>query len=300
MSLESILNEKNKRLESVPLAFQTSLERQQKKILLNIQSELSRLEMDGDRIAINSNNLKIVANISDELKTIFYSEDYLKAVKEFASEFSIQSELNLKLIKKTFGAVENPLAAKQYVDLAKRSAIDALVGAPADKDFIRPIQNILEQAVVNGSSFSETIDNITSFVAGGDGKESKILKYAKQITNDAFSIADRSQTSILSDYLGSEWFYFSGTEVENTRCFCKERVGNIYHYKEIESWANGENLGDCNIGNGKWAGEIEGTNASTIYSYLGGYNCLHSLMPVSIDFVSDSDIARAKKLGYIK
>lgn len=300
MSLESILNEKNKRLESVPLAFQTSLEKQQKKIILNIQSELSQLEMDGDRIAITDSNLKIVANITDELKSIFYSKDYLKSVKEFANQFDIQSELNLKLIKKTFGEVENPLAAKSYIALAKKAAIESLVGAPADKDFIRPIQGILEQAVVNGSSFGETVENIRLFVQGGEGKESRILKYAKQITNDSFSIADRSQTSIISDFLGAEWFYFSGTEVENTRCFCKERVGNNYHYKEIESWANGDNLGDCNIGNGKWAGEIEGTNASNIYSYLGGYNCLHSLMPVSIDFVSDSEIERAKNLGYIK
>lgn len=301
MSFKSLLEEKNKRLEEVPLAMQTVLEQQQSKILKQIIAELGTLTTVDGQIKIDADNIRKISAISDELKQIFLSKEYTEAVKKFANEFTVQANINKKLIKAGFGTVESPAAGTAYIELAKNSAIESLVGAPIDKDFIKPIQGILENAVVNGASFGETIDAVSQFVNGNAEDVSKIAKYARQITNDAFSIADRSYTSILSDFLDAEWYYYSGTEVEGTRCFCKERVGNFYYYKEIESWGDGKNLGSCEINNtGKWAGEIDGTNSATIYSYLGGYNCLHSISPVSIDIVPESDIKRTKDLGYIK
>lgn len=295
-TFESLLKEKNARLEEVPLALQTTVQKQQKKIISQILKELSALETKDGLIVINNKNLKQIAKISDELKEIFLNEDYLKAVKEFAKEFDSQAKINQSLIKKGFGETETPLASKTYIDIAKRNAVDALT---SENLFTKPITELLESAVVNGSSISETIESITQFVEGNGEVDARILKYVKQITNDAFAIADRSYTSIISEALDNDWFYYAGSEVENTRCFCKERVGNYYHYKSIEKWGKGELLGECNIGDGLWAGEILGTNESNIYSYLGGYNCMHSLMPVSEAIVPDSDIERERELGHI-
>lgn len=297
-SFEQLLKEKNKRLINIPLKLQTLVEKQQAAILEDIISLLSELTVKNGAYEITSQNLKIITKISDELKTVFLNEDYLKAVKSFAGEFSEQAQINNSLIKKGFGIVETPGAAKSYIELAKRKAVEALAGSPIDKEFILPIQNILETSVINGSTFKETLTNIKSFVKGSDVAESKILRYAKQITNDSFAIADRSYTSIISDDLDAEWFYYSGSEVAATRCFCKERVGNYYHRKEIESWGEFKNLGECNIGKG-WAGMAGGTNKSTIFSFLGGYNCMHSLIPVSDFIVPENDLNRARELGYI-
>jgi hypothetical protein len=298
-SFESLLKEKNERLESIPLELQTVVEKQQKKVLNDVISKLSKLKTINGQYKIDAQNIRIIAEISDDLKKVFLNDEYLKAVKDFSKEFEVQATLNSKLIDKGFGETANPVASEIYIQTAKKNAVDALIGSPVDSQFIKPIQGLLEQAVVNGATVNETISSIQSFVEGSN-KDGKILKYVKQITNDSFAIADRSYTSIVSDYLDNEWFYYAGSEVNNTRCFCAERVGNFYHYKEIESWGNGENIGECNIGGGKWAGQIPGTNSSTIYSYLGGYQCMHSLMPVSEAIVPESDIERARSLGYIK
>ena len=217
MSFKTLLEEKNKRLDSIPLAMQTVLEKQQAKILKQIIAEIGTLTTVDGRIKIDAANLRKISGISDELKSIFLSKEYTQAVKEFAKEFDVQAALNNKVIKASLGAIETPLAATAYVEIAKKSAIEALVGSPIDKEFIRPIQGILENAVVNGATFGETIDSIGLFVNGGEGEVSKIAKYARQVTQDSFSIADRSYTSIVSDYLDSEWFYFSGTVVDGTR-----------------------------------------------------------------------------------
>ena len=299
MSFESLLKDKEKRLEKIPLAMQSVLEKQQSKILKQIISELNTLTTVDGKIKIDAANLKKIAKISDDLKSIFLTKDYLNGVKEFAKEFNVQAALNNKIIKAGFGVIEDSVASSAYIEIAKKSAIDALVGSGIDKEFIKPIQGLLESAVVNGATFGDTIESISQFVNGNAEDVSRIAKYARQITNDSFSIADASYTSIVSDALGAEWFYYSGTTIKTTRCFCKERVGNFYHYKEIEAWGEGKNLGNCDLGDGFWAGEIDGTNAATIFSYRGGYNCLHFFMPVTIDIVPESDQERARSLGFI-
>lgn len=299
-SFEDLIKQKNKRLEDIPLELQTLAEKQQKRILNEIISELDKLERVNGKIKINNANLRAIADISDELKKIFVNKDYLKAVAEFAKEFDTQAGVNKRLIEKGFGAIETPVASKGYLKIAKQNAVNDLTKGPYEAISTKPVQSILENAVVNGSNISDTIDSLRLFIEGDGETASQILKYTKQITNDSFAIADRSYTSILSDELDNDWFYFSGSEIETTRCFCKQRVGNYYHYLEIESWGRGENLGECDNGEGRWGGEIIGTNENTIYSYLGGYNCLHSLIPVSELVVPESDLQRAIELGYIE
>lgn len=299
-SFEDLIKEKSRRLESVPLKFQTAFEKQQKAILDEIAILTNELDIKAGQILINKNNLKIISQIDTQLKEVFLNDDYLKSVKQFASEFDKQAIINSELITKGVGEIVDVAVSKAYVSLAKKSAVNALIGAPMDTEFIKPIQGLLENAVVNGASLKETLQGVRDFVEGDAKNKSKLATYAKQVTNDAFAISDRSYTSIVSDYLDAEWFYYAGGEVDATRCFCLNRVGNYYHYLEVESWGNGENLGECNIGGGVWAGQIAGTNSKTIYSFLGGWNCLHSIMPVSISIVPESAIDEARSKGFIE
>ncbi len=297
---EKLLKEKNKRLNDIPAEFLTVVEKQQKVILNDIISQLNSLTTVDGKIKINAANLKEVVKISDELKSIFLNDEYLKAVKEFSDEFVTQAALNDKVIKAGLGEIAESPAAKTYIDIAKRNTINALTTNGVEVNYIAPIQGLLETSVVNGASLSETISAIKLFVEGDKTTDSKILKYATTIANESFVVADRSYTSIIADYLESEWFYYSGDEIQGTRCFCRERVGHYFHYLEIESWGNGDNLGDCDTGGGEWAGMIEGTNSATIFSYLGGWRCRHSLMPASEFGIPDEDMQRARNLGYIK
>ena len=79
---------------------------------------------------------------------------------------------------------------------------------------------------------------------------------------------------------------YAGGELPTTRPFCEERVGKFFHYKEIESWAS-EN----------WAGKNSETTAQNIYEYLGGWNCQHTLIPVTIEMVPQEVIDRNIESG---
>lgn len=299
MTFDKLIQEKINRLESVPLEFQTAVEKQQTKILKRVLELIQELTVKDGYYEITAQNLNTISNISDELKKALLTPEYLKAVKTFASEISVQALLTDKIIEKAGFTVESSVAATTYINIAQKSAIESLIGAPIDKEFIRPIQSILENAIINGAKYTDTIDTVTEFIKGTQEQPSKLMRYSKQVTYDTFAMADRSYASIVSDTLNNDWFYYSGTIIGHTRCFCKHRVFNYYHYKEIESWGNGDNLGVCDLGNGTWSGEIAGTNSQTIYTYLGGWQCQHFLIPVSEFVVPESDIERTKNLGYI-
>jgi hypothetical protein len=43
-----------------------------------------------------------------------------------------------------------------------------------------------------------------------------------------------------------------------------------------------------------------GTNESTIFTYVGGYNCQHSLAPVSVFIVPIEQVRSSIEMGYFK
>ncbi len=99
--------------------------------------------------------------------------------------------------------------------------------------------------------------------------------------------------------MDSEWFFYSGDIIPTSRCFCIERHNRYFYYKEIESWADGEGLGECDLGGGDWSGKNPTTNKNNIYILAGGFFCQHSILPVTIDQVDKETIQRAiEKFGY--
>ena len=93
MTFKELLKEKNDRLESVPLAMQSAMDKQQSKILKLINSQLSELTTTNGQIDVTAANIRQITIISDELKQVFLTKDYVDAVKEFAREFSAQTVL---------------------------------------------------------------------------------------------------------------------------------------------------------------------------------------------------------------
>ena len=212
-SLEQLIKEKSNRLNDIPLELQNAVIKQQKQVLDEILSLLNDLDVKNGQFVISKENLRTIERISDDLKKVFLNDEYLKSVKEFAKEFDKQALLNNKVIDSGLGEIASPIASEAYIQTAKKGAVTALVNT---SEFITPIQTILENAVVNGASLKDTIDSIRTFATGNDQVDSKVLSYVKQISNDSFSIADRSYTSIISEYLDNDWYYYAGGEKQTT------------------------------------------------------------------------------------
>lgn len=284
--LKSLITKKSKRLKEVPEEFLSSVEKYQKKLFVNVLALLDNLKRDGSgRIIFSSedlSNLNVIQSIEQDIKTALLSSDYVKAVDSYAQEFNEQARLTSKYFKDLFESFQTSPAAEAVLARAKENAVTLLIGEPLDTNFLLPVKSLLEDSVQSGASWVDTVQSIRDYVEGNEDADGRLLKYAKQIAHDEFAITDRSVTNIIAEEVEAEWYFYSGGEVLATRCFCDERNGQYFHWKEIAAWGEGQNLGKCDLGDGTWAGERDGTNAQTIFVFAGGWNCMHSINPVSV------------------
>lgn len=292
--------DKVRRLTTVPDQFLAKIPKAERQVYDMVVQLLARLEVRNGQYVISNRNLTIASEISQLLREVLLGSDYVKYVGEFAKEFDDQAVINNRLFEKAFPAYVPSELGKQVVNIAKRDAIDLLLNRASDSDFVAPLREVIEQSVINGAGYRETLDSIRTFIEGNDEVDGALLKYSKQIAHDSYAIADASYTSIVSEELDAEWFKYSGDEIASTRPFCAERDNQFYHYKEIEAWGAGETSLGRNGTNermqwpksGTWAGRIPETTAATIYSYRGGFQCRHSIMPVSLFAVPPEVIQR--------
>lgn len=290
MTLSEIIKEKLSRLESVPDAFLSSLQKVEKDFLKEVLILVSRLEVKNGNIQRNQKNLVLLSEIESSLKNSFFEKtEYLKSVTEFIGEFNTQSLLTNDYFKKAFEKSTIPDIAKQVLEIKKRSTLNLLLGAKLEADFINPLYSIVDLGATSGASYSETLSAIQDIITGNSQIDSKLHTYAKQITHDTFAVSDRAYTKVVSDELKAEWFQYAGGIISGSREFCIARHNKFYHKIEIEKWAAKD-----------WAGKMDGTNAQTIFETAGGHRCRHSILPKSIFSIPKEVVQRNIDSGNYK
>lgn len=291
MTVKALIKKKNIRLQQIPDAFLTEIEKIQKKIFTDLISILDAIDKQGGFIKASAANLKKLSSLTSNLKNELFGSDYVDIVSAFANEFEVQKTENEKILKKEFPDFTKSELGDALIAKSKDDALQALLGSPLDTEFLTPLDKLLSDSISSGAGFTDTVQAIRDFVEGTEEKDGRLLQYAKQISHESFAFSDRSFTNAVSDELESEWFLYSGGELPTSRCFCLARHDKYFHYKEIESWGRGENLGECKSGD-LWAGAVPETNDKTIFIYAGGFNCEHSIMPVSVFSVPADVIQR--------
>lgn len=287
MSIEQILKQKLDRLSVVPDDFLSSLQKTEKQYYEKLLKLIAELELSQGVFVLSKANLAKLTNIEAQLKDLFLDTDFKVQVKKFIAEFDEQAKLNAAYFKKAFPGESIPKIADELISKKKESVAKLLLGDNLDANFINPIREQVELAVTSQASFSETLTSLQKIVTGDGETDSKIAQYAKQVAHDTFAVSDRAYTKIVSDELGAEWFKWSGNVIPTSRSICVENHNKFFHRMEIEEMADKD-----------WSGKMEGTNTETIFTTAGGYNCRHSVLPVSINSVPQEVIDRAEKKGY--
>lgn len=289
-TLNQLINKKNQPLIDVPDRFRSQMSLVEDDVFEQLLVLLSRLDQDSQgNFILNKANQDILIQMDVLLRDIVGATDYAEYVTELAGQFNTQMGLNDDYFRKAFPGFTESENAKFIVRRAQLNTVDLLINTSLDSDFINPVREAIELAVVNRAGFAETKEALSLLIKGGQDETGKIEKYAGQIAHDSFAVADRSYTSEISEQMDVEWFYYSGDIIDTSREFCVERHDQYFYYKEIEAWAKLD-----------WAGKMKGTNESTIFSTAGGYWCGHSIMPVSIFSVPISVIQRNIASGYFK
>lgn len=278
----------------------TATQKVQLKIWKELLPVINDLEVDKTGNIIQSeNNVARIGIIADKLNEVLGGKEYQNVIKIFLNSIDEGVVLSNEVAKKFEAGFEPTAAQTKLLQLSKTNAIDTFIGSGLKNNITQPF---VEQLVTNISArapLSQTIKALEGVILGTDSTEGNLLRHVKTYSLTAQAVADRSYSSAINETIGAVYFEYLGGEIPTTRPFCQHREGEVFHKGEIEQWGRGINSGGIDdIEDGTWAGRIDGTDSKSIFTFVGGWNCRHYLVPVESNLVDPTIKARAKAEGF--
>lgn len=213
--------------------------------------------------------IKMKKDIAD---TIVNNEAYQQQVSELLSGFDELADITNLYIG---SVLDTTVKRKDLYNAILETNIsvtkDALLGAGIRDNFGNAIQEVLKTNIAGTTRRADLRKTLAQFITGTPDQLPFLQRYIKQTTNDSIMVFNREYMQTISDDLGIGFYRYQGTKIKESRPFCVARAGKVYTKDEVEKWAS---LSD-------WDGRMKGTTKTTIFSYCGGYNCRHTLMPIS-------------------
>jgi hypothetical protein len=299
-SFDDLVKQKIKLLETVPENIATAAEKAQREAWRKIAPMLAEMDVDANgNIAQTENNIRRIGGITDELNKVLAGGEYKTAVQSFLASIDEGVQLTDDIAKKIDSSFQPDNVQKQLLAISKQNAINAFFGSGLRENVTQPFLEQLTANVAARAPLNQAVKALQGVIEGTDTTDGRLLANVRTTANTAQAIADRSYAAAVNDELGIEYFQYLGGEIPTTRPFCEHREGAIFHRKEIEAWGDGKNSAGINdIRNGTWDGRIDGTDSRSIFTFVGGWNCRHYLVPVIKQKVPATVQARAKAEGY--
>jgi hypothetical protein len=274
--VQRIINLKVDRLETIPDAFSDRMVRIQRAKFNDITRLLDELDYKNGFVVVNDANILRIEVIVEQIKDVLTGAEYETAVGELMQEFDNQAAINYKYFEAIDPRFQVPAISNNILRAKKNEAILSLLNS-TDQYLTNPMRQSLSNTVLAGGSRADLLDTFRDLIQGDPEKVGRLERATRQIVSDTFATSDRAITNEVAEQLGLKFYLYTGGLLKTTRPFCKERNGKFFKKSDVESWGE---LGD-------WAGKMEGTNSKTIFQTAGGYNCQHSILPVSEAVVPD-------------
>lgn len=281
-------NDLSERIDSITARAEANLTKAvtsaQKKLFEEIQTTLSKLELDSEGMILQTNNNRKILQKADRVfDKAMKSSGYYESLNQYTGAVTALTDANAKyfsFILDTF----TPDA--YYLKSLQKSSVETIVNLLANDglevQLKQPLMQILNQNVNSGASLSDMLRQVREFIQGSPDAEGKLLRYSKQISSDALFNFSRAMQESVSQNAGMGYYQYLGGIRDTTRPFCAARANKFFSKQEVEAWAK--------LGN--WSGRRQGTTSSTIFIYCGGYSCGHQLIPVSESIVPKSVLER--------
>ena len=299
-SFEELVKQKIKLLETVPETIVTAAEKAQRDAWRKLGPLLAEMDVDATgNIRQTEDNIRRIGLITEELNKVLAGGEYRDAVQSFLSSIDEGVQLTDDIAKKIDSSFQPDNVQRQLLAISKQNAINAFFGSGLKENVTQPFLEQLTANVAARAPLREATKALQGVIEGTEITDGRLLANVRTTANTAQAIADRSYAAAVNEELGIEYFQYLGGEIPTTRPFCEHREGAIYHRKEIEAWGDGKNSAGINdIRNGTWDGRIDGTDSRSIFTFVGGWNCRHFLVPVIKQKVHASVIARAEAEGF--
>lgn len=254
----------------------------QKRLYSDFLSLVNQLELDsGGYVKQTAANRSILNRAEVTFNNSISTSGYQDAINRALGTINKLDAVNIAYFESIDSAFK---LNRQFLTSLQNSTISTLenliLNDGLNSQIRTPLLQILNQNVNSGGSYAGMVKQVQDYIIGGDN-EGKLLRYSKQIVRDSLFQYSRAYQEAVTNDLGLDWYMYEGGLMQTSRPFCIERAGHFYHRKEIESWASLQ-----------WAGKIAETTESSIFVFVGGHQCAHSLIPVHVSIVPKEDLER--------
>lgn len=258
-------------------------------LLKSLLLSLGKLELDdGGYILLTAANRKIIQEAEKVFNDTVLSSSYQRAISDF---MGVIDEIDVKNAEYFTELKADFKPNKAFLSSTRKETIKSVESLLLREGVVLqvklPLMDVISKSINTGAIYSGLTKQLNNFV-NGNGNGGVLKNYVRVISTGAAMDYSRSYQQSVATDMDLEFYLYSGDIIRNSRDFCIDKAGNYYHQKEIESWAHES-----------WQGKHKGTTEATIFIYAGGYGCIHSIVPVSINEVPDEVIERAKNEGYI-
>jgi hypothetical protein len=258
--------------------------------------------MDANKVQTAISLIKNVLNGINFAELSKYDNKHLSELKQF-----VESDINLQSLEK-IKRKANLINKKILADSRLSEAI-SIINAIQDAYFGTVQTTPQEKIIINAESLSMSKDFLLKYISPEafniiqteyENRNSQSIMIQK-LTDTGISDNDAKKYVILANMLFSyeghgnwnpEWYMYVGSNLTTTREFCKRLTKKKYiHKSEIPTILSGDIDGHkCTINKktGLPAGLIEGTTPENFEILRGGWNCGHSLIPVSTEAIPES------------
>jgi hypothetical protein len=289
MTLEELIQQKVDRIDNIPKEFLTSVEKEQKVIFKEVLKRIDVLDRINGKIVLNDRNLRLINEIGSDLNKIVANSKYKDLVKGFIKEFDTQNLITDNIYKISIENYKKTQIADKIVTQFKLNTAERFIGNHAlTQEFSTPLKDIMLKAVVNESSYVDTVMSIKDIIEGDSERLGKLRRYSGQIAWDSMAQMDRTYSKVTAENNGVEFYRYVGGTVKDSRDFCVERTEEYFHKNEIEGWASLD-----------WGGKIPNTTKDNIFTNAGGYRCQHSFIGLGLSRVPKDVILRNIKNGNV-
>lgn len=253
--------------------------------------DVLKFDTDGDGNIIPSRkNLKRLNEIIGRVNREFLKPRYSRQVDKFIDSFDAIEGTNEQYFSNFARFKKKRQALKNLKRNSINQAARALSAEAVDVELARPLRDVLTRAVTTGTSIDDLTAMLERILIGGPDRMSYYSRYAQQMTHDLLYTYGRSYHRAIAKDLDLKFYLYQGGLIRDSRPFCVERNGKVFHEEEIKRWGNIP----------EWQGRNNLTTETSVFIYLGGYNCRHSLIPVDESYPPESVRERAREAGYIE
>lgn len=226
-------------------------------------------------IKASPGNMRLISSFDGKFDAIIKTTPYYKESISFIKSYSE----NTKLINSYFKAFDgfNPKNAiyETVLETNVEITVNSLLESGINEYFKTPLTNSLRLSVFEGTSKTDLLKSLRAELLGTVDRKPRLERYIQQVSTDAINQFNGNYIGTISNDLGLSHYFYKGTKMEETRPFCVHLTGKYMKEVQLREYVTKESSGKG------WTGMIPGTNFGNILTRRGGYNCRHTIIPVS-------------------